>query len=113
MSIAKRLGLRIRDGAGLVGSRNDHRLLGYGLSRSRDGDDAAHHGERGGACFRARANIVGLRRFEKDYFLNIGVKAKEADYLNEWNREREHLIERLADLESIRRSIKTRRMSPP
>ena len=48
---------------------------------------------------RARANIVGLRRFEKDYFLNIGVKAKEADYLNEWNREREHLIERLADLE--------------
>ena len=48
---------------------------------------------------RARANIVGLRRFEKDYFLNIGVKAKEADYLNEWNRGREHLIERLADLE--------------
>jgi len=48
---------------------------------------------------RARANIVGLRRFEKDYFLNIGVKAKEAEYQNNWNKEREHLIARLADLE--------------
>jgi methyl-accepting chemotaxis protein len=48
---------------------------------------------------RARANIVGMRRFEKDYFLNMGVKAKEAEYLNEWNHEREHLAERLADLE--------------
>src|SRR5690349_3098947 len=48
---------------------------------------------------RARANIVGLRRFEKDYLLNMGVKAKEAEYLNEWNREREHLLERLADLD--------------
>jgi len=48
---------------------------------------------------RARANIVGLRRFEKDYFLNIGVKAKEAEYQNDWNHEREHLLERLADLD--------------
>jgi methyl-accepting chemotaxis protein len=48
---------------------------------------------------RARANIVGLRRYEKDYFLNIGAKAKEAEYLSEWNKEREHLLARLADLD--------------
>lgn len=48
---------------------------------------------------RARANIVELRRFEKDYFLNIGDKDKESDYANKWSTQREHLMARLADLE--------------
>ena len=48
---------------------------------------------------RARANIVELRRFEKDYFLNIGDPQKQADYLTKWNSQREHLMARLADLE--------------
>ena len=29
---------------------------------------------------RARANTLGLRRFEKDIFLNMGAKAKQEDY---------------------------------
>jgi methyl-accepting chemotaxis protein len=33
---------------------------------------------------RARANTLGLRRFEKDLFLNIGAADKEADYLAKW-----------------------------
>jgi len=48
---------------------------------------------------RARANIDGLRRFEKDYFLNIGDKQKESEYVAEWSTQREHLQARLADLE--------------
>lgn len=48
---------------------------------------------------RARANIVELRRFEKDYFLNIGDREKELDYSSKWSTQREHLMGRLADLE--------------
>jgi methyl-accepting chemotaxis protein len=48
---------------------------------------------------RARANIVELRRFEKDYFLNIGDKEKELEYQAKWSQQREHLMARLADLE--------------
>ena len=48
---------------------------------------------------RARANIVELRRFEKDYFLNVGDREKESDYSNKWSTQREHLMARLADLE--------------
>jgi methyl-accepting chemotaxis protein len=48
---------------------------------------------------RTRAHILGLRRFEKDYFLNIGDKEKEAEYQVKWNEQREGLVARLADLE--------------
>src|SRR5215213_1256788 len=50
---------------------------------------------------RARANTLALRRFEKDYFLNIGSPDKEADYLAKWNEQREDLEERLQDLEKL------------
>jgi len=53
------------------------------------------HGER------ARANIVGLRRFEKDYFLNLGNRQAQLDHLAKWNEQREHLLARLADLEKF------------
>jgi methyl-accepting chemotaxis protein len=33
---------------------------------------------------RARANTLGLRRYEKDLFINIGDKAKEDDYQKKW-----------------------------
>jgi methyl-accepting chemotaxis protein len=48
---------------------------------------------------RARANIVGMRRYEKDYFLNIGNKEEEQGYQVKWSTQREHLLARLADLE--------------
>ncbi len=48
---------------------------------------------------RARANILGLRRFEKDVFINIGNTDKVANYSKEWNDERESVISRLSDLE--------------
>ncbi|MHB8845938.1 MAG: methyl-accepting chemotaxis protein [Nitrospirota bacterium] len=48
---------------------------------------------------RARANILGMRRFEKDIFINIGNPDKVAGYLKEWNEERESTNARLNDLE--------------
>jgi len=48
---------------------------------------------------RARANIVGLRRYEKDIFLNVGNKEKEGTYIKDWKEQQEHLALRLADLE--------------
>lgn len=48
---------------------------------------------------RARSNVLGLRRYEKDIFLNIDSKEKMAEYLAKWKDEREHLLSRLADIE--------------
>jgi methyl-accepting chemotaxis protein len=50
---------------------------------------------------RARANTNALRRYEKDLYLNIGDKVKEAKYLDEWNAQHEHLTARLNDLEKV------------
>jgi methyl-accepting chemotaxis protein len=48
---------------------------------------------------RLRANTLGLRRFEKDIFLNIDKPEKVASYWKEWNDEKESVDKRLADLE--------------
>ena len=50
---------------------------------------------------RARSNVLGLRRYEKDLFLNLGDKAKEEDYLKKWQEQHEHMTARLADLEKV------------
>ncbi|MBT0654143.1 methyl-accepting chemotaxis protein, partial [Geomobilimonas luticola] len=50
---------------------------------------------------RARANVIGLRRHEKDMFLNVTDPEKVADYDKKWNEQLEHLNARLADLEKI------------
>jgi methyl-accepting chemotaxis protein len=48
---------------------------------------------------RARANVLGLRRYEKDLFINIGDKAKEEEYLKKWKEQGEHLNARIKDME--------------
>ena len=49
---------------------------------------------------RARANVLGLRRFEKDLYLNIGTREKEDEYLAKWKEQHEHLVSRLKDAEA-------------
>ena len=48
---------------------------------------------------RARANVIDLRRFEKDLFLNMGSKSEEEKYLKEWQEQCGRLEARLNDLE--------------
>src|SRR5579862_5286050 len=48
---------------------------------------------------RTRAHILGCRRFEKDFFLNIGNKEEETSYQAKWNEQRESLLARLAELD--------------
>ncbi|UPU35075.1 methyl-accepting chemotaxis protein [Geomonas paludis] len=48
---------------------------------------------------RARANIVGMRRFEKDILLNIAEQAKVAEYSAKWTEEANKATDRIADLE--------------
>jgi methyl-accepting chemotaxis protein len=50
---------------------------------------------------RARANTLGMRRFEKDVFLNIESLAKVSEYHEKWNDQRARLDERLATLEYL------------
>ena len=46
-------------------------------------------------------HTLGMRRFEKDLFLNIGNKEKEADYLKKWKEQRDHYYEHMAELEKV------------
>jgi methyl-accepting chemotaxis protein len=48
---------------------------------------------------RARANIVGMRRYEKDIYLNIDSKQKVEEYLKSWKEQYEHVTARIRDLE--------------
>jgi methyl-accepting chemotaxis protein len=50
---------------------------------------------------RARATTLGLRRFEKDYYLNMGSADKEADYLTKWKDQKKRLEDRLDELEKL------------
>lgn len=45
---------------------------------------------------RIRMNILQLRRFEKDLFLNIASGDKVTEYLGKWDKAREQLLERIA-----------------
>ena len=56
----------------------------------------------------ARAIALELRRFEKDYFLNLGSPAVQADYLERWKRAREELGARLDVLDSLATSDEDR-----
>src|SRR5437867_1069881 len=49
----------------------------------------------------ARAHTLGLRRFEKDVFLNIGDAAKVDDYATKWNGQRTSFEERLTALDQL------------
>jgi len=48
---------------------------------------------------RARANILGMRRYEKDIFLNLADAKKVEGYLQKWAEEAAKTSERVADLE--------------
>jgi methyl-accepting chemotaxis protein len=50
---------------------------------------------------RARANTLGLRRFEKDIFMAIGSPETVAEYLAKWNEQKQKLDARLAELEPL------------
>ncbi len=47
----------------------------------------------------AHIATLDLRRFEKDFFINIGDRAKEADYLAKWTTARQTFEDKLASIE--------------
>jgi hypothetical protein len=49
----------------------------------------------------ARSFTLQLRRYEKDYFLNIGAPAVQAEYLVKWKDAHEALVARLGDLDAL------------
>jgi methyl-accepting chemotaxis protein len=72
-------------GVHAVSSATEHMLEG-------DANIAEH-------AARMRANVVGMRRFEKDIFINVGNADKVAGYVKEWNEEHEAVVARLNDLD--------------
>ncbi|MEI6128067.1 MAG: methyl-accepting chemotaxis protein, partial [Pseudomonadota bacterium] len=48
---------------------------------------------------RARANTLGLRRYEKDIFINIASPEKREEYFKKWQEQRDRIEKRIADLE--------------
>jgi methyl-accepting chemotaxis protein len=49
----------------------------------------------------ARSYTLQLRRYEKDYFLNIGSPATQADYLAKWQTANAALVSHLSDLDGL------------
>ena len=49
----------------------------------------------------AHVASLDLRRFEKDFFINAGDKAKETEYLGKWNDARQKLDEQLTKIEKL------------
>jgi len=47
----------------------------------------------------ARANVLGMRRFEKDIYLNVESKQKVEDYLKQWTEQHEHAQASIKELE--------------
>jgi len=50
---------------------------------------------------RARANVLGLRRFEKDILINYDNADKVSSYYESWKKEHDHLLTRIADMEKV------------
>ncbi|MDD2272764.1 MAG: methyl-accepting chemotaxis protein [Desulfuromonadaceae bacterium] len=59
-----------------------------------DGVIAQHAG-------RARANVLGMRRFEKDVFINIGSAEKIENYYKKWDEEKTSVEERIKTMENV------------
>jgi methyl-accepting chemotaxis protein len=101
MKIGKRLALAFGLVLALMGTVSAAGYWGLetvaGLAREilKVGSPLVEHSQR------ARANTLGLRRYEKDYFLNIGSAEKEADYLAKWKDQKKRLDERLDELEKL------------
>jgi methyl-accepting chemotaxis protein len=55
-----------------------------------------------------RSAVLGLRRFEKDIFLNIGAPDKVEEYYRKWNDERQKVEKSIADLEKVAATQKDR-----
>jgi len=49
----------------------------------------------------AEASTLGLRRYEKDYFINIGNRDKMDGYLEKWNTERDNLLGAIAEARQV------------
>ena len=50
---------------------------------------------------RARADVLGMRRFEKDLFLNVADPEKVESYYKKWAEEAAKTSERIADMEKV------------
>ena len=53
---------------------------------------------------RAKGNTLGMRRFEKDVFLNIASPEKVAEYLTKWRDQHDRLMGELATLDGLETS---------
>ncbi|MFA6508785.1 MAG: methyl-accepting chemotaxis protein, partial [Treponemataceae bacterium] len=52
-------------------------------------------------AYRARANIVGMRRFEKDIFLNMEDSSQVTEYAASWRNEAASVVQRLATVRKV------------
>jgi methyl-accepting chemotaxis protein len=98
LGIAKRLALGLGlivalmvvvAGSGYWGLNVTHATVRSILDDSTLGEDS----------LRARVAILDLRRFEKDYQLNMGDKSKQASYLEKWTKAHEDLTAQLDEME--------------
>ena len=71
---------------------------GIGDMLARADDALAHDAFIGEHAARARANTAGLRRYEKDIFLEIADRSSRADYVSKWEDQGKRLRARIDSL---------------
>jgi len=100
-----KIGVRLEQGSVQYWRCNcgGHRgLLGSEGSPGNDGQNADGGRRLRRACGTGAANVLGLRRFEKDMFINVGSKESVEKYYAEWKEEVESVRKRAADIEKVK-----------
>ncbi|HEX7150216.1 MAG TPA: methyl-accepting chemotaxis protein [Thermoanaerobaculia bacterium] len=101
LSIGARLGLAfsvvliLMLGVAAAGYWGLHRAVRTSLETLNGDAKLAEHSAR------ARANTIGMRRYEKDIFINLASAEQRKEYAAQWNEERERLTARLDDLQKL------------
>ncbi len=71
-------------------------------SMSQASDSMLHvEGKIAESSARLRADVLGLRRYEKDTFINIGSPEKTKEYMAKWQEQLGHASARISDLEKV------------
>ncbi len=86
-------------------------LTGYwGLSNlsERVTEGLEHDGEYSASAAQVLASTLGLRRFEKDTFINIGNPEKRSEYVSKWRKEEERLRAAIADADKAANSTEAK-----
>jgi methyl-accepting chemotaxis protein len=101
MKVRTRLGLGFGSLILLLGGAAAGGWWGVTLVSGKTQDALEHDARMAQEAAATKATVLELRRFEKDFFINVGSQADAAGYLAKWRGQHEALLGRLRTLEAV------------